>query len=309
MATRKDYDELQRYYGDVPEFLKKYLHLGVLKRLKDVGMLCGIDYASHNYKYFEFYVSRYDHSFGTAMTVWKLTHNEKWTLAALFHDVSTPVFSHVIDFLNGDYVNQESTEEMTEVVLNSSNGFKEYIRRDGFKIDDIANFKNYSIVDLERPKMCADRLNNVMTVGMGWIGSLDLTGAKYIVDHIGTEINSDNELELAFTDSKAAEIYINTNDSVNERLALPEDDFLTDLLVKIVRRCIDKEYVTYEQLFFLTESDMWLLIEYFCINDKILEEMYHTFKTIKDIPTIDVGHDLKLRKVNPLVNGRRYYNE
>ena len=54
-----------------------------------------------------------------------------------------------------------------------SDGFKDFIKRDGFTIEDIASFKDYSIVDLERPKMCADRLNNVMTVGMGWIGSLD----------------------------------------------------------------------------------------------------------------------------------------
>ena len=309
MVCRKDFDELQKYYGEVPDFMRKYLHLKVLERLKDVGMLCGIDYASHNYKYFEFYVSRYDHSFGTAMIVWKLTHNKKYTLAALFHDVSTPVFSHVIDFLNGDYVNQESTEEMTEVVLESYPTVKQLLHIDGLKLDDIAGFKNYSIVDLPRPKMCADRLNNVMTVGMGWIGSLDLTGAKYIVDHVGVEINSDREMELSFTDSKAAEIYINTNDSVNNRLALPEDDFLTDLLVKIVRRCIEREYVTYNQLFFLTEENMWMIIEYYCNIDNELNEMYTTFKTIKEIPAIDVGHDLKLRKVNPLVNGRRYYSE
>lgn len=309
MVTRRDYDELQRYYGDIPEFMKKYLHLKILRRLKDVGMLCGIDYASHNYKYFEFYVSRYDHSFGTAMTVWKLTHNEKYTLAALFHDISTPVFSHVIDFLNGDYENQESTEEMTEVVLDSSKSFKSYIRDDGFEIDDIANFKNYSIVDLERPKMCADRLNNVMTVGMGWIGSLDLTGAKYIVDHISTDINEDKELELSFTDNKAAEIYMNINDSVNDRLALPEDGFLTDLLVKIVKRCLEKRYVTYEQLFFITETEMWTFIEYYSMTDKVLNEMYRTFKTIKEIPNTEVEHDLKLRLVNPLVKGRRYFNE
>ena len=307
MVSRNDYDELQKYFGEIPEFLKKYLHLKIMERLKDVGMLCGIDYASHNYKYFEFYVSRYDHSFGTAMTVWKLTHDEKSTLAALFHDISTPVFSHVIDFLNGDYVNQESTEEMTDVVLDSSVDFKEYIKRDGFTLSEIANFKNYSIVDLDRPKMCADRLNNVMTVGMGWIGSLELTGAKYIVDHISTEINEDNEVELSFTDSKAAEIYINTNDSVNDRLALPEDDFLTDLLVKIVRRCVVNKYVSYEQLFFLTETQMFNIIKEYCKIDSELREMYTTFTTIKDIPIIDVGHDLKLRKVNPLVNGRRYY--
>ena len=54
---------------------------------------------------------------------------------------------------------------------------------------------------------------------------------------------------------------------------------------------------------------MWLIIEYYAIDDKILSKMYTTFKTIKEIPNIDVGHDLKLRKVNPLVNGRRFYSE
>ncbi len=306
MVTRNDYDILQSYYGEVTEFLKAYLDLRIMQRLKDVGMLCGIDHASHNYKYFEFYTSRYDHSFGTAMVVWKLTHNKKWTLAALFHDVSTPVFSHVIDFVNGDYVEQESTEAMTNEVLSWSLALPDLLARDGMEIRDIVDFKDYSIVDLPRPKMCADRLNNVMTVGMGWIGSLDLTGAKYIVDHIGTEINSDGELELSFTDSKAAEIYINTNDSVNDRLALPEDDFLTDLLVKIVKRCLDKRYISYDNLFRFTESEMWLLIEYFAIDDQVLAEMYTTFTTIKDIPDIEVGHDLKKRDVNPLVKGLRY---
>ena len=243
------------------------------------------------------------------MTVWKLTHDKKMTLAALFHDISTPVFSHVIDFVNGDYVEQESTEAMTKEVLSWSGALPDLLHRDGLRIKDIVDFKDYSIVDLPRPKMCADRLNNVMTVGMGWIGSLDLTGAKYIVDHISMEVNSDNELELSFTDSKAAEIYINTNDSVNERLALPEDDFLTDLLVKIVKRCLEKKYISYENLFRFTESEMWMLIEYFAIDDDVLNEMYTTFITIKEIPTIDVGHDLKLRKVNPLVNGRRYFSE
>ena len=307
MTTREDFLELQRHYGQVPEFMQKYLHLKILERLKDVGMLCGMDYASHNYKYFEYYVSRYDHSFGTAMTVWNLTHNEKYTLAALFHDISTPVFSHVIDFMNGDYVEQESTEEMTEVVLKSSSLLKDYLSLDGLNIGDIACFKDYSIVDLPRPKMCADRLNNVLTVGMGWIDSIPLGDAKYLIDNIHAENNEDGELELAFNNKAACEIYINLNNKVNERLALPEDDYLMDLLVRIVRRCVVNNYVSYEQLFFITEHKMFEIIENYCKYDKILEEMYHTFKTIKEIPIVNTGVDQKLRLVNPLVNERRYY--
>ncbi len=200
MVTREDFEILQKHYGEVPEFLRKYLYVDILVRLKDIGMLCGIDYASHNYKYYEFYTSRFDHSFGTAMTVWKLTHNEKYTLAALFHDISTPVFSHVIDFLNGDYVNQESTEGKTEEILGSSEELNRFLYIDGLNIWDIANFKNYSVVDLERPCMCADRLNNVMTVGMGWLGELNLKDAMRLVDGIHLEKNEKKQDEIAFND-------------------------------------------------------------------------------------------------------------
>ena len=36
------------------------------------------------------------------------------TVAALLHDIATPVFAHVIDFLNNDYEKQESTEAETK---------------------------------------------------------------------------------------------------------------------------------------------------------------------------------------------------
>ena len=33
MVTRRDYDKLQNYYGEIPEFMKKYLRLKILERL------------------------------------------------------------------------------------------------------------------------------------------------------------------------------------------------------------------------------------------------------------------------------------
>ena len=44
-------------------------------------------------------------------------------------------------------------------------------------------------------------------------------------------------------------------------------------------------------------------------KDVLLEELYHEFTTIKEIPNVEVEHDKKLRLVNPLVKGRRYYSE
>ena len=104
-----------------------YIVIGIpvilLTRLKKVGYFCGMDYASEHIYLFEYKISRYEHSLTTALLTWKFTKSKKQTIAALFHDVSTPCFSHVIDYMNKDYENQESTEEKTESVPFNIAGF------------------------------------------------------------------------------------------------------------------------------------------------------------------------------------------
>ena len=39
---------------------------------------------------------------------------------------------------------------------------------EGEDIEEVANFKNYYIVDNERPKLCADRLDGVVLNSIGW---------------------------------------------------------------------------------------------------------------------------------------------
>ena len=147
----EDYLAYQKYICSVPDFLKKYLELDILKRLEDISVLCGMDYASKHIYDFEFYMSRFNHSLNVALITWRLTYDKTQTLAALFHDISTPVFSHVIDYMNGDYIKQESTEHKTEEVLRSCRQLFEYLKEDCVYIENIVDFKKYSVVDLPRP--------------------------------------------------------------------------------------------------------------------------------------------------------------
>ncbi len=81
---------------DFPEFLRPYLELPLLTRLKGIGLLCGTDW-TRLYRN-RFYYSRFDHSVGVALIIWHFTHDKAQTLAGHLHDVSTPVFSLVSDF-------------------------------------------------------------------------------------------------------------------------------------------------------------------------------------------------------------------
>lgn len=54
-------------------------------------MDCGCDY-TNLFPRHEWY-SNLDHSVGVALIIWNFTHDKKQTLAGLFHDIATPVFT------------------------------------------------------------------------------------------------------------------------------------------------------------------------------------------------------------------------
>ena len=119
-------DYYKSLLGEVPSFLKKYLTVPSMERLKGIGYFCGMDRASKEIYNFREPITRYDHSLTVALMTYRLTHDKKATLAGLFHDVGTPCFSHVVDYMNQDFEKQESTEEFTEEILEKDPLLKDY---------------------------------------------------------------------------------------------------------------------------------------------------------------------------------------
>ncbi len=290
----------QSYISPIPEFLEKYLQLDILQRLKGISFFCGMDYASKDMYDFKYYISRYDHSLNVALIVWRLTHDKKATLAGLFHDISTPVFSHVIDYMNGDYVNQESTEEYTEKILNSSEELKEYLASDGLTVEDIADFKKYSIVDLDRPKMCADRLDGVLSAGMSWTKLVRLDDALSVIDNTLVSINEDGEKEISFNSYDVAAYVSYMNDAINRMTHSNEDIYMMILLSRIVKRCLDTNLMAYNDLFVLEEQDVVDIIENNIDNDIVLNALWDEFKNIKVVSKV-MDVKVKQKVLRPLV--------
>ena len=91
------------YHDEMPAFLLKCAETAVVGRLRGVGMNCGCEYTSFpRFRGLRPY-SRFDHSMGVALIVWHFTGDRAQALAGLLHDVATPVFAHVVDFMRGDY--------------------------------------------------------------------------------------------------------------------------------------------------------------------------------------------------------------
>ncbi len=301
---------LLKYYqkllgcNNLPDFLVKYLKTPSLIRLKKVGYFCGMDYASSDIYNFNEYVSRFDHSLNVSLIVYKLTKNKKATIAGLFHDVATPCFSHVIDYMNEDYEKQESTEEYTEDILRKDNYLLRCLKEDNIEIEDIINFKKYSIVDNDRPKLCADRLDGVILPGLFWTKDLDKSVVKQIIDDITIYKNEDNEDEIGFKDVEVARRVVNVSKNIDIYCHSSEDNYMMMLLAKITSFAISNNYFSYIDLYKYTEEELFSLMK--SKNNKTLQELIYGFesKKKKDIPDIELP-EVKHRNLVPIVNGER----
>ncbi len=300
---------LQQYldileYNRKPEFLDKYLKVPSLLRLKNIGYFCGMDYASKHIYCFDEYISRYDHSLTVALLTWNYTKNIQATLAGLFHDIATPCFSHVIDYMNKDYENQESTEEYTENILKNDTYLKECLNQDNILIEDITNFKKYSIVDNDRPKLCADRLDGVILTALFWTKTININDVKNIIDNTQIFIDEEREKEIGFKSSKVANIVLNASKTIDTFCHSNEDNYMMELLANITRKAIDNGYIEYKDLYILNEKELIDILEN--CNDKEITTKITEFKNIEkeDIPETNLSN-VKIRALNPLVNGER----
>ena len=304
MATREDYEKYKLLLGTPPEWLNKYLDLDILNRLQDISVLCGMEYASHDIYNFAFSISRYEHSLNVALITWYLTHDKNATLGALFHDASSPVFSHCVDYMNGDYINQESTEEKTDEILLSSDDLQRYLRQDNVPLENVIDFKQYSVVDLPRPYMCADRLDNCIGVGMAWSKKLTYDDAKRILESIRLTLNENGIYEISFNDEQAANIIYEVNNDINALTHSNSDTYMMLLVSKIIKKLILLNLVTYDDLYKLKEKDIIDILEDNNHLDVELEQLYNEFKTIKEAPVIEQPV-IKDKILNPLVKQKR----
>ncbi len=284
-------------------FLDSYLNDSMLLRLKGIGYFCGMDYASKNIYDFSEYISRYDHSITVALIVNRLTNDKIMTLAGLYHDIASPCFSHVIDYMNKDYLKQESTEEYTEKLLKKDDYLIDLLKKDNINLNDIIEFKRYSIVDNNRPLVCADRIDGVVLNSIGWLKNISKEDIKNIVNALTLYKNEYNEDEIGFNNYDIALLFQTLNDKINAQMHTKEDIYMMELLARIVKLSISRGVIVYDDLYRFSEKS---LLDYIKTKaDSKTASLLFQFETIcsKDIKNSNIM--VKNRCVNPLYKGKR----
>lgn len=235
------------YHDKMPEFLMAAAQTKPMQRLRQVGMNCGCEYTSFPRFQRGMSYSRYDHSLGVAMIVWHFTKDPAQTLAGLFHDISTPTFAHVVDFLHGDYLKQESTEDGTERMIRESEEIQTILRSLELKTADVCDYHCYPIADNDSPKLSADRLEYTMgnLVQFGF-GTREDVQTLYADVFAGT--NEEGIPELQFHSQENAEAFANFALQCAKVYVSDEDRYAMQMLSELLRDAISQGVLTERNL-------------------------------------------------------------
>lgn len=292
-----------------PDFLEDYIRLPIMRRLGGVGLLCGTDWTPlfHN----KFFYSRLDHSIGVALIVWNFTGDKKQTIAALFHDIATPAFSHVIDFKNGDSLTQESTEKLTKQIINDDVELSELLFKQGIYKYEIDDYHKYPIADNDLPRLSADRLEYMFPSGAALDCIWTMDDIETLYKDITVLTNEEGLPELGFKSEMAAVQYTKRFLRTSHILQYNEDKISLQMLADVLSLAIKRGYISEGELYQREEKS---IIESFdeiadSANDAEFTRIFHTFRHMKTVqhtmePLQDaycVSLDVKKRYIDPLV--------
>lgn len=237
------------YSEDIPDFMKALQSAPEMRRLADIGMHCGCEYAGLPvYRQAGGNYSRYIHSIGVARIVWHFTHDMRQTMAGLFHDIATPVFAHSIDFMNGDHMKQESTEEMTRSMIEGSSVITAVLQDNQISVDEVDDYHKYPIADNDTPMLSADRLE--YTLGNGFlVHHMSLSDIAGLYHDLTIAENEYGAPELCFQTMEAARVFTELSLRNSRWYVSDEDRFAMQYLADLMKLAMGKEIITLAELY------------------------------------------------------------
>lgn len=292
------------YSKDIPSFLEGFLPAPSLERIKHVGMHCGMEYTSFPfYKDFEPY-SRFVHSLGVALIVYHFRKNQKESLSGLFHDIATPAFAHVVDFVKGDYLTQEATEERTTCIIEEDPVIQKELMKLGLSTKDVDNYHLYPIADNDSPRLSADRLEYTLSNFLNYShASREEVEAMY--RDLSVTVNEDGVEELAFSSKELARKFALATIQNSKVYVTPEDRYGMEALARGIRRAFSLSVLSENDLYSTEE----VVIKKFLGNQETKNnwEWFTNLTEVKEHKT-EKEHTIKVyskrRYIDPLVIGR-----
>ena len=289
---------------DYPEWMNDYIEAKEMLKQQYISVICGKIY-SNMFNYNDY--SSLDHSIGVALIVWNFTHDKKQTLSGLFHDIATPAFKHCVDFLNGDYMNQESTEELTKTLIEASKDIMKLLEGDNIKVEEVCDYHMYPIADNDTPMLSADRLEYSLSNALIVFGDSNLDEIREIYNDIEIQNNESGEIELGFRTKKIARKFVKLTSKLSVCYRDDETRFFMQVIADILKKVSCDGLITKRDLYELSDSEVIDIIKKSKYND-VFNKLISVKKISKSLDKPNcyyVKHGAKIRYIDPLFDGKR----
>lgn len=235
--TERGFDLTQVYHAAVPPLLAELAAAPELARLKGVGMNCGCEYTAFPRFANGGTYSRYLHSLGVGLIVWHFTGDPAQAAAGLLHDIATPPFAHVVDFLRGDYMTQEATEDGTRERIALSASIQRTLACYGLDTELVADYHRYPIADNDSPRLSADRLEYTLGNALRW-GFLSRAEIAAIYADLRVGRGEDGIPELVFSDPRLAAVFARAALACSKVYVSDEDRYSMQALCELIGRAM-----------------------------------------------------------------------
>lgn len=283
------------YRTSLPDWFKELEDTPFLKRLQGISMDCGLSYTNAKlpggkpFNTLSFY-TRFTHSVGVANIIYDFTGSEVQALSGLFHDCSTPAFSHTVDFLHEDYLVQESTELDTVRLLKQSKECMSLLTQHGISLDEVKDYHRYPIADNDSPKLSSDRLEYTLTNGIRY-GYLTESMAQTIYDSLTVGVNESGETELVCTSQEAGIALARASLACGKVYSSDIDRYAMEYLSKLLNQAIQKGILSEADLNSTEEAVIHKL------KTSSLASLWRHFTSLYDVEATDTKKDLETFKI------------
>ena len=291
----------------VPSVISEAMKAPAVQRIAGIDMNCGMAYTSFPlFRQGEPY-SRAQHCRNVSILVYHFTGDLSQALAGLFHDISTPVFSHVVDFFNGDYMTQESTEEQTASMIRNDPVIQKLLSSCGIPLEDVVDYHRYPVADNDMPKLSCDRLEYTLGNAVNYRFITAETARKFL-DDLCVFRTAVNETELAFRSEPIALEFAWTALRCGKIYSGREDRYSMERLARLLKQAVADGILETKDLY-TTEAEVIAKLE-----NSPLRGAWTAFTQLSSVieasgPEDGIRVNAKRRYIDPLSCGGKRVSE
>lgn len=202
-------------------------------------------------------VTRYEHSVGAFLLVRKVGASIEEQVAALLHDVSHTVLSHVLDWLLSK-PGEESFHEVHKARYIEMTPLPQILAEHGFQGLEPLNEELYPLVEMPSPQLCADRLDYALRDSVAF-GKLALEDARNVFASLKAfpDVSSSHRLLVLDDEQLAlrlARAYMASDRDVWSNRAHVD---MSKRAGNLIKEILDRGGIKEESLWEMSDQEFW----------------------------------------------------